>query len=172
MHKKIIACFFVTAFLFFLSACGLTPTDNKNETAHDGDPLAQGFHFILRGNILHLDMDIHDALALLGEPLDTFDRPSCAFDGADRFFLFPGVQIQTYPAGGQDRVHTVMFMDDSVATVNGIRLGSSLDALLAAYGNDYEYAYGMYTYVRGATTLRFLVGGGEVRTISYELIVK
>jgi hypothetical protein len=69
-----------------------------------------------------------------------------------------------------DRVHTIMLMDDSVSTPNGVYLGAPLDALLAAYGNDYELAYDLYVFTRGNTTLRVLVGDGIVENISYELI--
>ncbi|MCL2603901.1 MAG: hypothetical protein FWD90_05425 [Defluviitaleaceae bacterium] len=169
--------------IFILSACGgteseqeapsspapnaETPTPDVQRPTPNANP---GFYFNYRGNAVRLDEDINDVLALLGEPQSTFDRPSCAFEGMDRFFLFPGVQIQTYPIGGQDRVHTIMLMDDSVTTINGIFLGSTLDALLTAYGNDYEYAYGLYIFTKVDTILRFNVVNGEVQTISYELI--
>jgi len=134
------------------------------------EPLSDTFYFTLRGNTILLDQEIDEVLALLGEPLDTFDRPSCAFDGIDRFFLFAGVQIQTYPINGTDRVHTILLLDDSVTTANGIFLGSTFSDVVAAYGYDYEYAYNMYSFVRNGTMLRFLINDGLVQTISYELI--
>ena len=129
------------------------------------------FFFTGNGNTILLDTEIDAVLNEMGEPISTFDRPSCAFDGVDRFFLFPGLQIMTYPINGTDRVHTIMLMDDSLTTVNGIFLGASLDALLAAYGHDYDYSYGMYIFTRGNTTIRFNVNDYRVQTISYELLV-
>jgi len=145
------------------------PTQNQpHETA--SVPTPDGFYFVFRGNTVRLDADIDDVLAALGTPQSTFDLPSCAFEGIDRFFLFPGMQLQTYPIGGRDRVHTIMFTDDSVTTVNGIYLGSTLDQVFAAYGHEYDYSYGMYTFTRGKTMLRFNVNDSEVQTILYELI--
>ncbi|MCL2239911.1 MAG: hypothetical protein FWC07_08170, partial [Defluviitaleaceae bacterium] len=133
-------------------------------------PVTSVFYFVAQGNTIYLDADINEILAVMGEPIDTFDRPSCAFDGIDRFFLFPGVQIQTYPIAGEDRVHTLILTDDSLSTVGGIFLGSSLADLLAAYGHEYDYSYGMYIFTRGNTTARFVVNDNIVQTISYELL--
>jgi len=143
--------------------------EDHGSVPHVEEP-ANLFYFTVRGNTILLDEDINDVLARLGEPLSTFDVPSCAFDGMDRFFLFPGVQIQTYPVGGMDRVHTILLTDDSLTTVGGIFIGSPLSAVLDVYGHDYNYSYGLYIFTRGNTTLRFLVQNLTVQTISYELI--
>jgi hypothetical protein len=170
--------------LLVLSSCGTAltgsptpslapvplPAPADNGINNNPTIASPGFYFMLRGNRVYLDQDINEVLQTLGEPLNTFDRPSCAFNGMDRFFLFPGVQIQTYPVDGGDRVHTIILLDDTLSTVNGVYLGSALADMLAAYGEEYEYAYGLYTYVLGKTSLRFLVASGMVQTIAYELI--
>ncbi|MCL2363282.1 MAG: hypothetical protein FWC71_01310 [Defluviitaleaceae bacterium] len=148
-----------------------TPPPNGTDPIIETTPDDEIFYFVVRGNTIHLDEDINDVLARLGEPLSTFDVPSCAFDGMDRFFLFPGVQIQSYPVDDMDRVHTILLTDDSLTTVGGIFIGSSLASVLATYGYDYDYSYGLYIFVRGNTTLRFLMNDMMVQTISYELIV-
>jgi hypothetical protein len=152
------------------------PVGASIDYAHDSCDLCctddHIFYLDLGGNIIGLNFDIDFVLNMLGEPLHTFDQPSCAFEGIDRFFLFGGVQIQTYPAsGGVDRVHTIMLMDDSITTTGGIRLGDSTERVLAAYGNDYEYAYGMYIFTRGNTSLKIMTDGNAVTSIAYELIV-
>jgi len=161
------------------AGCNNEPNTVAQETAPTTPALSgataarsEGFSPVLWGNTVRLGQDIYEVLDMLGEPMYTFEQPSCAFEGIDRFFLFGGVQIQTYPAAnGQDLVHTVMLTDDSVATASGIHLGSSLASVLAAYGNDYEYAFGLYIFTHGATTLRFLVTDDMVTSISYELLV-
>ncbi len=60
-------------------------------------------------------------------------------------------------------------MDDSIATPEGIRLGSSLEDVTAAYGEDYTEEMGQYTYIKGETYLRFLISDGEVINITYGL---
>ena len=147
-----------------------TSSDSHSHVLPSVGYSADIFYFVARGTTIYLDEDINNVLARMGEPLQTFDVPSCAFDGMDRFFLFPGVQIQTYPIDGMDRVHTILLTDDSLQTVGGIFIGSSLAAVLNAYGYDYGYSYGLYIFTRGNTTLRFLMNDMVVQTISYELI--
>jgi len=110
-------------------------------------------------------------LEKLGEPLGVFEAPSCAFDGIDRIFSYPGIQIHTYPKGDDDYVHTISLRDDSVRTQGGICLGLSPNVVVLAYGDDYELENGMYTYTRGLTTLEFFVEDDMVIGITYGLIL-
>ncbi|MCL2188282.1 MAG: hypothetical protein FWC16_04370 [Defluviitaleaceae bacterium] len=200
MKKRILTFAALCLMVLVLSACGGESngngsTQNGNapvESIYDGNAPTIGeastppltvnptietfaatgiFYFATQGNTIYLDANIDDVLGKMGEPISTFDRPSCAFEGVDRFFLFAGVQVMTYPINGEDRVHTIMLVDDSQTTGNGIFIGASLDDLLSAYGHDYKYSYGLYIFTRGNTTLRFNVMNNIVQTISYELLV-
>ena len=122
--------------------------------------------------LIEMDQNIEEVLAALGEPQGVFVAPSCAFDGEDRIFQYPSVQIHTYPKGDDDFVHTISLRDDTVRTTEGrIYLGSSLQSVLDAYGDDYEHESGMYTYKRGPTTLEFFVEDDTVMGITYGLII-
>jgi len=123
--------------------------------------------------LIEMDQDVKLVLAALGEPLGEFEAPSCAFDGIDRIFGYSDIQIHTYPVGNSDNVHTISFLNDSVRTTEGgIRLGSGLQAVLDAYGDDYVLDSGMYTYTRGKTTLEFLVEDDTVVNVIYGLIIE
>ena len=139
------------------------------------EPLAaqsnDGFAFTADGFVIHMDMDMSLVLDALGQPLGVFEAPSCAFDGIDRIFRFPGVQIHTYPEGDLDFVHTISIRDDSVTTTEGIYLGSDFEAVIAAYGSNYEQEFGMFTFTRGETTLSFFVEDDMVVGITYGLIM-
>jgi len=132
----------------------------------------QGFSFVYNGTFIEMDQDIDYLLAQLGEPLGVFEAPSCAFDGIDRIFGFPDIQIHTYPDGETDRVHTVSFLTDNIATTSGIALGSSVSAMLDAYGQGYEYDSGMYVFTSEGTTLSFFTDGSEVVGIIFGLIME
>ena len=127
------------------------------------------FSFTFGGNVIEMDQNINEVLAMLGEPMRVFEAPSCAFDGIDRVFGFPGVQIHTYPLDGEDFVHTISLRDDTVSTTGGIFLGQSLDDVIEVYGNDYTQEYGMFTFAIGQTTLSFLVENNVVIAITYGL---
>jgi hypothetical protein len=138
----------------------------------EAHPNAGGFVMNYNGFNIYMDEDMERVMAKIGEPRHVFEAPSCAFDGIDRIFTYPGIEIRTYPGGERDFVHTVDYKDDSHATPEGIFLGSSLNDVKAAYGTDYEQELGQYRYFRGRTFLSFLVDdGGMVIVITYGLIL-
>jgi hypothetical protein len=112
--------------------------------------------------------DFAPVLAALGEPTDIFEAPSCAFDGVDRIYYYPGFVINTFPDRGTDCVLSVYFTDDSVETPEGIYLGASYDDLISVYGEERMNEAGdMLVFVRGETSLAFLLDSDTVRDISY-----
>ena len=131
------------------------------------------FAFKMGDVLIEMNQNITDVIDKLGEPLGVFEAPSCAFDGIDRIYSYPGVQLYTYPVGDEDFIHTIGFFDDSIKTTEGgIRLGSTLQAVLDAYGDDYEYDTGMYTFARGRTRLEFLIEDDTVIGLSYGFIIE
>jgi len=119
---------------------------------------------------ISMSQNIDDTISALGEPLGVFEQPSCAFDGIDRIFSFPGLQIHTYPVGDADFIHTVSIRDDSHVTGNGIYLGVNFNAVVAAYGSEYEQEGSMFTFTRGITFLQFFIESDIVTAITYGLI--
>jgi len=142
------------------------PEENEPPVLHD-------FAFKMNDVLIEMNQNINYVIDRLGEPLGVFEAPSCAFDGIDRIFSYPGVQLYTYPIGDDDFIHTIGFFDDSVRTTEGgIRLGSTLQAVLDAYGDDYEFDTGMYTFSRGLTKLEFLIEDGIVMGLSYGFTIE
>jgi len=138
------------------------------EPAEDSD-----FALLFNDFLIDMGQDISYVISALGEPLNVFEAPSCAFDGIDRVFLYPGVQLHTYPVGDDDLIHTISIRDDSLRTTEGgIFLGSSLQAMLDAYGDEYVHETGMYTFTRGQTTLQFFIDDGIITGITYGLIIE
>ena len=154
-----------------------TPTADPgaDDTApvEDAEPEEPPLFALKVGNFpIEMDQNINEVLAALGEPQGVFVAPSCAFDGEDRIFQYPSVQIHTYPKGDDDFVHTISLRDDTIRTTEGrIYLGSNLQSVIDAYGDDYEHDSGMYTYTRGPTTLEFFVEDDTVIGITYGLII-
>ena len=146
------------------------PGSADDSTGNDEPTAPPVFYFKMGDILIEMDQDIIYVLERAGEPTGVFEAPSCAFDGIDRIFAYPGIQIYTYPDGDTDRIHTIAFFDDSIRTTEGgIRLGSSIQAVFDAYGDDHEYDSGMYTFRRGLTRLEFLVDNDIVMSISYGL---
>ena len=151
-----------------------TEDDDNDYTIQDDEPpVISDFAFKMGDVVIEMNQNINYVIDRLGEPLGIIEEPSCAFDGIDRIFGYPGVQFYTYPIGDDDFIHTIGFFDDSVKTMEGgIRLGSPLQDVLDAYGEDYEHDTGMYTFRRGLTSLQFMIEDGFVDFISYGFIIE
>jgi hypothetical protein len=159
-----------------LAGCGSGGADDGDNGGGGGNSGGEqtpahtdGYTFEYKGATVYMDEDIAAVFEKIGEPRSTFEAPSCAFDGIDRIFGYPGADIHTYPANGRDLVYTVNFKDDSIATPEGVYLGGSLADVLDAYGEGYEQELGMYTYTKGRTYISFLVEDGEVILITIGL---
>jgi len=131
-------------------------------------PLPDVFFFSLGNHVIDMNENISFVIEKLGDPLGIMVLPSCAFDGDDRIYRYPGAELYTYPIGEEDFIHTVSFYDDTIRTAEGgIRLGSRLQAILDAYGDNYEFDAGMYKFIRSNTSLEFLVSDDMVIGITY-----
>jgi hypothetical protein len=153
------------------------PAHNGGETGTEppGNYIPQTdltFSFKLGNNTIEMDQSMTTVIEMLGEPRGVFEAPSCAFDGIDRVFSYPGVQIHTYPGTDDDYVHTISLRDDSVRTDSGIYLGMGFEAVIEAYGSDYTHESGMYTYTRSRTTLAFFIEDDMIIGITYGLIME
>ena len=58
----------------------------------------------------------------LGEADDYFESESCAFEGLDKVYTYPGFTLNTYPVDDKDYVLSVVFRDDTVSTDEGISI--------------------------------------------------
>lgn len=159
------------ATITFVEAPGTEDTCPITSVTLPPEGVASGFTLPKNDAIIYLNQNMADALAILGSPIGVHETPSCAFDGIDRIFGFPGLQIHTYPIREQDFIQIIRFTDDSIRTSEGIFLGSSWSNVLAAYGNDYVQDFDWFTFRRGYTSLTFVVRDGTVMEILYELIM-
>jgi hypothetical protein len=119
-----------------------------------------------------MNVDAAPIIEALGDPAQYFEAASCAFQGLDKIYTYNGFEINTYPNGDKDYISTVYFLDDSVTTDQGIYLGSTLDEVIDAYGEDYTQESGEYTYTLGQTKLAFIIEDETVTSITYSAIVE
>ena len=62
---------------------------------------------------------------------------------------------------------SVVILDDSVSTKEGVYLYSDLNSLIEIYGDDYTKELNTYKYESGQSQLVFLVEDEEVTSIEY-----
>lgn len=182
--KKLIAVLLSVFVLLALTSCGKeetggaedaekTPSAQTPAGADSADAADASFAFsVWTGDrsVLYAiapDADMADVLAALGEPQSYFEAESCAFEGLDKTYTYAGFVIETRPDGEQDYVNSILLTDDSVATDEGIYIGSSRADVLAAYGETDESVPTLLSYTKGGCTLSFILDGDSVVSIEY-----
>ncbi len=165
---KSLRIFTLALFLaLFLAACGGTPSvdapDNPAASAPEGGRMT----FTYRDCTLPMNADFAPLLEALGEPDSYFEAASCAFDGLDKTYTYAGVEIITYPDGDVDRISSIRLLDDTAATPEGITVGSTMEEVTAAYGEDYQEMGLQYVYEEGDTRLMILFEDSRAVSVEY-----
>lgn len=144
----------------------------NNDNPSEVDKEVPVFSFSINNTKVLMNKDVTQFIEQLGEPLNTFDAPSCAFKGLDKFYVYNGYELSTYPLDGQDYVNTIDFIDDSVTTEEGIYIGSSLDDVIDRYGEDYDESNGVISYTSGDSILTFVISDNIVENITYSAVIE
>ncbi|WP_165450509.1 hypothetical protein [Intestinimonas massiliensis (ex Afouda et al. 2020)] len=176
MNKKLLALALALGLTLSLTACGGgndapaggdTPAP-QNSTPAGGETTADTFVFTTAdGKEVAVNEDMADVLAALGEEQSYFEAESCAFEGLDKTYTYPGFVITTRPGGDKDYVNSIRLTDDSVSTREGVYIGSSEQDVTTAYGEDGGSTEGMLSYTAGDVTLNFILEDGVVTSIEY-----
>ena len=126
------------------------------------------YSFAYNGYGIHIGDDGNAVAAALGTPADYIEEDSCGGEGPDKTFVYPGFRYDTVMKGGVDRIVKIVLTDDSIATPEGIKIGSAKSAVIAAYGDAYtETADGGLVYIAGGTKLMFGIRDGVITAIHY-----
>lgn len=153
-----------------LLLCGCGNSSTENETTSQTQDNANVFSYTINGVEIVPGEDFAGALAALGEPVDFNEAASCYFDGMDKQYFYEGFEIKTYPVGDKDYVQDICVSVDTYSTPEGITIGSSLDEIVAAYGEDYEKMGKMYNYyVEEDKYMYFFVTNDGVKYFGYAI---
>lgn len=161
MKKKLIRA--VTFTFVLLLVFPMILTSCNDGTGEEDDK----FSFVYNDVKIIPGDDMAPILATLGEPTKYYEAASCAFNGLDKMYTWGSVQINTYPDGDKDRVLSIILLDDANLTPEGVTIGSGREAVIAAYGNNYEGGETALTYSKGGTELKFLMRDGCVTSVQY-----
>ena len=154
---------FLLAAIILLSLVGCGSTDI--------DPQEENFSFTYNGTKITLGAEAALIIDALGEPRSYTEEPSCAFEGMDKTYYYGSFYLSTYPLNGKDFAYSFWFADDSVATEEGIRIGSTKVEVEAIYGADCFNGTNMYSQTLGNSKLTILMEDGIVSSIQYKLII-
>lgn len=129
----------------------------------------QGFLFSWGDVTIAMDQEAGPVLYKLGAPQECSQTPSCAFEGMDTTYFHGSFYMTTYPAGSSEHISGLWFADDTVATREGIRIGSSREAVEEAYGADH-FRGNSCILEKGNTRLTIILTDDAVSSIEYSLI--
>ncbi len=180
--KKIISLILLLCLCVSLVACGgdsgNTTNDNGGNSGNSGnngnsgnDTTETGFVFKYSNTEIAMNVKAEPIIAALGEPLSYTEEASCAFSGLDKTYNYGSFVMQTYPDGDVDYVYCLWLADDSVATPEGIYIGSSKADVEKAYGADGFNGSNAYVMTKGACTLTVIVEGDVVTNITYDAVL-
>ncbi|GGM41152.1 hypothetical protein GCM10011351_29180 [Paraliobacillus quinghaiensis] len=129
---------------------------NNDYTLYEDD-------FVFRG--ITLDMTVDEVAAVTGQRYDNVGESGVNIYAFDGFSLIQREGSESF---------TLSFMDETLTTVRGISIGSSLRNLIDKYGTNYEeevfddgYRYLHYRNLALGKEFVFGVSNGEVQQVNY-----
>ncbi len=151
-----------------LTACGGSDSGSSSGGSSSGG----GYSFTSGSTKIEMGADASKVVDALGEADEYFESESCAFEGLDKVYTYPGFKLNTYPVDDKDYVLSVVFMDDTVATDEGISIGSTKDEVTEAYGDASEESGTKLVYENGDTELVIGLNGDSVSSVEIDAVVE
>ncbi|MBQ7775926.1 MAG: hypothetical protein IJ379_08390 [Lachnospiraceae bacterium] len=139
--------------------------ESKEEQQQDAK--VKGYVFMHNDVQVVIDADAAPIIDALGEPVSYFEAASCAFEGLDKMYTYNSFEVDTYPNGDKDYVSTIILMDDSITTAEGIAIGETRARVEEVYGTDYEEQGSMLVYRKDGMKLFFIFEGDTITSIQY-----
>ncbi len=158
------------ALVFALAACGSTDTTgdgaadagdasaeaevaDEAEAADEAAQTVDAYTVTMRDTTIIMNAEAEPIIEGLGDDYSYFESESCAFEGLDKVYSYSGFKLNTYPVDDVDYVSSVVFMDDTVETDEGICIGSAKDDVIEAYGEADEDNGTVMTYEKGDSVM-------------------
>ncbi len=137
--KRFLAVILAALILFALTGCGkkedMTFTEKKD------------LGISVNGKWYPIHEDFAPLLSALGDEYELYSGESCVFEGLDKEFVYSFGSVFTNPDGDKDIWYNITLTDATYSTARGIKVGDSMEALVAAYGeNYYSEGEGLVTY--------------------------
>lgn len=155
-----------------LSACGGSGEGDTKPAAKSESTSTDGYAFTSGSVKIKMNADAAKVVEELGEEDDYFESESCAFEGLDKVYTYPGYKLNTYPVDDKDYVLSVVFRDDTVETEEGISIGSTKDEVTEAYGDPTEEKGSSLIYEKGETKITFGMNGDKVASVEISAITE
>jgi hypothetical protein len=126
--KKIIIILIALVMVLAITSCG-----QKEQKGFSEEDLV----FVYNGEEFKLDSDVKPLIKSIGDGYEFSEAVSCAYTGMDKTYSYGDIDLYTYPLDSKDRIDEIYIMSNKYSTKKGITVGSSLDDIIVAYGENY-----------------------------------
>lgn len=181
--KKLLVSLLIATTVFAFAACGSDSqkapegqTSAKQEDAQGSaqddaqDAAAADTWYFQKDDVkIEMKAPADPIIEALGEYQDSYEAPSCAFDGMDVVYTYAGFEVLTYVENDSAIISGVVLRDDTVETLEGICIGSSKADVEAAYGQKFEEGSTTLELTKGNSQLLIILTDDAVSSIQYLL---
>ena len=135
-------------FAFILSLLVMTVACNGDTAATDFSEA--DIALVISGKTFAINDPVEAILETLGEDFEYSEMVSGTYDGFDKLYDYGTITVATVPPEGKDLIAAVYVLGgDQATTSKGIKIGSTLDEVEAAYGKGYTLDDDMLSYWAG-----------------------
>ncbi|NLW10905.1 MAG: hypothetical protein GX028_02685, partial [Clostridiaceae bacterium] len=165
--------FSILVFSLVLSGCSAEATPDETTksvetTESTNTPTNSNLFFEAKETKIILHEPAPEVLEQLGKETSYFEAESCAFEGIDKTYSYPGFDLMTYPTDGTDFISAIILRDDSVTTPEGLYIGADESEIEALHGSEYSSDKpGVYVYEQAKSKLQIIAKDGVIISIEY-----
>ena len=145
-------------------------SDNAAQTTTEAQAAAGEPNYVFKtasGIEIPVKAECDPIVAQLGAPKETFEAPSCAFEGKSYTYTYDGFTLETYPDGGANHVFAVTIKDATQKTPEGLTVGSDPEDVKKLCGTPEKEAPGFLRYSKDGIDVQFFREDGKVTSIVY-----
>lgn len=155
--------------LVFLTACG----EEKSSSSSSSSETKTKASLSIEYNGVNVVPGTKFDESRISDNAEISEIPSCAFDGVDKVYNYPNVEITVAEVNGTPTVYSVYFKDDTISTNEGVKISDSKDLMLEKYGENYKNTLSSkYDYTKENVELSFIVENDIITGIEYTLITE
>lgn len=151
--KKIL-CVLTVFILVFLCACSAGEPASAGDAAVTTDITDADIALAYEGNQYAINDKAAALITALGDNYEFDQSDSCAYEGFDKYYVYTlengEVILFTIPLlNGEDTICQIETSSPSFATTKGITIGSTLNDVIAAYGDNFVEDSSNYYFFAG-----------------------
>ena len=141
---------------------------NDSTNSSENNTSDKTYTFVYNNVKVNTNDLVEPVISALGSDYTYKESPSCAYTGMDKFYIYNGFSIYTYPDNDAvDHVLQIVLTDDSLSTPEGLTLGDAASKVEQIYGEPAKKSDSSYLYTDGTTNLVITIKNDAVSAIQY-----